>query len=97
MHSIYSLCSDVFLDLRQRFLPLLITTEYFIFFQKIETLEHKMYTHPMQKDPARDSLYELCEKKFKVSTRVSLMQPAICVILTSKYFMFRFSCSSITI
>ena len=26
-----------------------------------------MYTHPMQKDPDRDSLYELCEKKFKVS------------------------------
>ena len=25
-----------------------------------------MYTHPMQKDPARDSLYELCEMKFKV-------------------------------
>lgn len=25
-----------------------------------------MYTHPMQKDPGRDSLYELCEKKFKV-------------------------------
>lgn len=87
----------MFLDWRQRFLPLLVTTEYFIFLQKIETLEHKMYTHPMQKDPERDSLYELCEKKFKVSTAILLMQPAICGILTPKYFMFRFSCSSITI
>lgn len=25
-----------------------------------------MYTHPMEKDPDRDSLYDLCDKKFKV-------------------------------
>jgi hypothetical protein len=49
------------------FAPACYYWHYFIFFQKIEALEHKMYTHPMQKDPDRDSLYELCEKKFKVS------------------------------
>ena len=27
-----------------------------------------MYTHPMQKDANKDSLYELCEKKFKVNS-----------------------------
>lgn len=36
-----------------------------------------MYTHPMQKDSERDSLYELCDKKFKVSIAMTLMQPAI--------------------
>ncbi|XP_046861907.1 exosome RNA helicase MTR4-like [Xenia sp. Carnegie-2017] len=33
--------------------------------QKIEALEHKLYTHPMQKDTDRESLYQLCEQKSK--------------------------------
>ena len=36
------------------------------FKQKIETLEHRMYTHSLHKDPSLESLYNLCEKKAQV-------------------------------
>ena len=39
---------------------------FFAFKQKIETLEHRMYTHPLHKDPSLESLYNLCEKKAQV-------------------------------
>ena len=35
--------------------------------QKIETLEHRMYTHPLHKDSSLESLYSLCEQKATVS------------------------------
>lgn len=38
----------------------------FAFKQKIETLEHRMYTHPLHKDPSLETLYNLCEKKAQV-------------------------------
>jgi ATP-dependent RNA helicase DOB1 len=53
--------------------------------QKIEALEHKMYTHPMQKDPERDSLFELCEKKFKVSFKCSLLNLSVLMLLLHLY------------
>lgn len=34
--------------------------------RKIESLEHRMYTHPMHKDPSLKSLYSLCEKKAQI-------------------------------
>ncbi|XP_031551910.1 exosome RNA helicase MTR4-like [Actinia tenebrosa] len=34
--------------------------------KKIEMLEHRMYTHPLHKDPSLDSLYSLCEEKAKI-------------------------------
>lgn len=39
----------------------------FAFEQKIETLEHRMYTHTLHKDPSLESLYSLCEKKAQVN------------------------------
>ncbi|XP_032241598.2 exosome RNA helicase MTR4 [Nematostella vectensis] len=38
--------------------------------RKIEMLEHRMYTHPLHKDPELDKLYSLCEKKAMVSNEI---------------------------
>lgn len=35
--------------------------------QKIEMLEHRMFTHPLHKDASLESLYGLCEQKAKVN------------------------------
>ncbi|XP_046844163.1 exosome RNA helicase MTR4-like [Xenia sp. Carnegie-2017] len=45
--------------------------------RKIEALEHKLYTHPMQKDPDRESLYQLCEQKSKVIVTYKASQKEI--------------------
>ena len=47
------------------FYVLLRTKIYFnrFAFQKIEALEHRMYTHALHKDPRLEELYGLCEKK----------------------------------
>lgn len=36
-------------------------------FQKIEAFEHRMYSHPLHKDPKLEDLYKMYEKKAKVS------------------------------
>ncbi len=38
--------------------------------RKIEVLEHRMYTHPIHKDPDLDTLYNLCAKKANVETEI---------------------------
>lgn len=35
--------------------------------QKIEAFEHRLYTHPLHKDPRLEDLYSSFEKKTQVS------------------------------
>jgi len=42
---------------------------FFAFKQKIETLEHRMYTHSLHNDPSLESLYNLCKKKAQVTMK----------------------------
>ena len=46
---------------------LIISCSVLFCLQKIETLEHRMYTHPLHKDSSLESLYSLCEQKATVS------------------------------
>ena len=38
--------------------------------RKIEALEHRMYNHPMHKDPELEQLYDLCAKKANVESEI---------------------------
>lgn len=42
--------------------------------RKIESLEHRMYTHPMHKDPDLKSLYNLCEKKAQIISEIKTVK-----------------------
>ena len=57
--------SAEFLNFCQLFL--IICCSVLFCLQKIETLEHRMYTHPLHKDSSLESLYSLCEQKATVS------------------------------
>ena len=38
--------------------------------RKIEALEHRMYNHPMHKDPQLEELYNLCAEKSNVESQI---------------------------
>ena len=38
--------------------------------RKIEALEHRMYTHPMHKDPDLEKLYNLCDQKAQIESEI---------------------------
>jgi len=38
--------------------------------RKIETLEHRMFTHPLHKDSSLESLYGLCEQKARITAEI---------------------------
>lgn len=42
--------------------------------RKIETLEHRMYTHSLHKDPSLESLYNLCEKKAQILAEIKTVR-----------------------
>ncbi|XP_073227309.1 exosome RNA helicase MTR4-like [Porites lutea] len=42
--------------------------------RKIETLEHRMYTHPLHKDSSLESLYSLCEQKATINAEIKTVK-----------------------
>ena len=52
---------------------------FFAYKQKIEALEHRMYTHQLHKDPSLESLYNLCEKKAQVMVKLVLVHLYYCL------------------
>ena len=38
----------------------------YLWFQKIEAFEHRMYSHPLHKDPTLDDMYNQYEDKVQV-------------------------------
>ncbi|CAH3186779.1 unnamed protein product, partial [Porites evermanni] len=78
-------CRKLFLEVKRRFpdgLPLLDPIEDMgikddglkTVIRKIETLEHRMYTHPLHKDSSLESLYSLCEQKATINAEIKTVK-----------------------